>query len=189
MSMRIVLIGLMGSGKSTIGRRLARETGWPYLDNDRLVEAATGRTAPELVADGGEAALHAAEVAAFERALEAPTPVIVGVAGWIVADADARDRLRDAGTVVWLRARPETLQTRSGTGRGRRPDATSGEWIRAVAEERAPWFASVADLTIDVDRTRPRDIVTRILSQPEVRAARAGGVGGGPGPIGDGQRA
>jgi shikimate kinase len=179
--MRILLIGLMGSGKSTIGRRLARETGWPYLDNDRLVEATTGRTAPDLIAEGGEAALHAAEVAAFERALAAPPPVIVGIAGSIVADAGARERLRDAGTVVWLRAGPETLRTRSGTGRGRRPDATSTDWIRAVAEERAPWFASVADVTVDVDRMRPREIVTRILSRPEVRAARAAQAGtGGP---------
>lgn len=183
--MRILLIGLMGSGKSTIGRRLSRETGWPYLDNDALLEAVTGRTAPDLIAEGGEAGLHAAEMAAFAYALTAPTPVIVGVAGWIVADRDGRERLRDAGTVVWLRARPETLHTRSGTGRGRRTDATSVDWIRDVAEERADWFASVADLTIDVDRMRPREIVTRILSRPEVRAARAAG----PGRAADGERA
>ena len=129
--MRLFLIGLMGSGKTTIGRRLSRGRGWAYLDNDQLVREATGLTAAELIDAEGEAALHAAELVAFQRTLEAPTPVIIGVAGWIVEDPDARGRLAAAGTVVWLRARPETLLTRAGGGAGRRRDATSETWIGA----------------------------------------------------------
>ena len=159
---RVLLIGLMGSGKSTIGRRLSRETGWPYLDNDAMLREATGQTAPDFIAAQGEGALHAAEEAVFERALDAPTPVIVGVAGWIVADPAMRTRLADAGTVVWLRAQPETLQERTGTGRGRRADATSIDWIRRAAAERRPWFEAVADVVVDVDRRRPREIVAMI---------------------------
>ncbi len=159
---RVLLIGLMGSGKSTIGRRLSRETGWPYLDNDALLRDTTGLTAPELIATKGEASLHAAEEAVFEHALGAPTPVIIGVAGWIVADPAMRLRLADAGTVVWLRAQPDTLHERAGTGRGRRADATSLDWIRRAAAEREPWFEEVADLVIDVDRRRPREIVAMI---------------------------
>ena len=168
--MRVLLIGLMGSGKTTVGRRLSRETGWPYLDNDQMLRDATGLTAPELIEAQGEAALHTAELAAFERALEAPTPVIVGVAGWIVADPESRAGLNDAGVVVWLRAQPDTLQTRAGTGRGRRSDATSSEWIRRAAAERAPLFESVADLVIDVDLRRPPQIVEQILALPAVRS-------------------
>lgn len=153
----------MSSGKSTIGRALSRRTGWPYVDNDQLMREATGRSAPELEAEGGVDALHAAETAAFERALGLEPPVIVGVAGWIVTDAEFRERLRPAGQVVWLRARPETLLQRAGTGSGRRAEATSGAWIRRVADERHPLFASIADLTIDVDRRRPREVVERIL--------------------------
>jgi shikimate kinase len=160
---RVILIGLMGSGKTTVGKRLSRETGWPYLDNDALVRETTGQSAPELIAAQGETALHAAEAAAFERALQAPTPVIIGVAGWLVADAVTRERLRKAGTVVWLRARPETLKARAGSGRGRRSDATSTAWIRQKSNEREPWFEEVADLIIDVDRRRPRDIVALII--------------------------
>ena len=162
--MRILLIGLMGSGKSTVGRRLSRETGWPYLDNDRLLAEVSGRTAPDLIAAAGEAALHAAEIAAFDRALRAPEPVVIGVAGWVVMDPDARARLQRAGTVVWLRAKPDTLVARAGTGRGRRPDVTSGPWIRRIAAERSPILTEVADLIIDTDRIRLREVVDRILA-------------------------
>jgi shikimate kinase len=160
---RIFVIGLMGSGKSTIGRRLSRQIGWPYLDNDQLIRDATGRSAPELEADGGIDALHAAEALAFERALTLDPPVIVGVAAWIITQPELRSRLYDAGRVVWLRAKPETLLARAGTGHGRRADALSPEWVERVAAERAPWFASVADLVIDVDRRRPREVVEEIV--------------------------
>ncbi len=162
---RIFLIGLMGSGKSTIGRRLSRDIGWPYLDNDQLLREATGHSAPELEAEGGVDALHAAEAAAFERALTLDPPVIVGVAAWIITQPGLRSRMDDAGRVVWLRAKPETLLARAGTGGGRRSDALSPEWIEHVAAERAPWFASVADLVIDVDRRRPREVVEEIVEK------------------------
>ena len=88
--MRVFLIGLMGSGKTTVGRALSRRTGWPYLDNDALVRDATGRSGPDLEADGGVDALHAAEARGLERALAHDPPVIVGVAGWIVTDPELR---------------------------------------------------------------------------------------------------
>jgi shikimate kinase len=160
---RIFLIGLMGSGKSTIGRRLSTRTGWPYVDNDELVEQATGRKAPEIEDAGGVEALHDAEVAAFEHALTIPAPVILGVAGFVVSDPALRDRMKAAGSVVWLRARPETLRMRVGAGTGRRDDATSIEWIRSVVAQRTPAFEQAADLVIDVDRLRPRQVVEEIV--------------------------
>jgi shikimate kinase len=170
--MRILLIGLMGSGKTTVGRRLSRETGWLYLDNDALLREVAGMTAPELIVEQGEDGLHLAELEAFERALAAPEPSIVGVAGWIVVDPEARARLRGAGTVVWLRAQPATLLTRTGAGTARRPDAVSGAWIGTTAAERAPWFAEAADVIIDVDRQRPREVVERLLALPGVSSKR-----------------
>lgn len=161
--MRIFLIGLMGSGKTTIGRRLAARTGWPYVDNDALVQEVAGRTAPEIEDEGGIAALHEAELAAFEHALTILPPVIIGVAGFVVMEPELRARMREAGTVVWLRARPETLRTRVGAGSGRRDDATSLDWIRNVVEERSPIFDDAADITIDVDRLRPRLVVEEIV--------------------------
>jgi shikimate kinase len=103
---RIFVIGLMGSGKSTIGRRLSARTGWPYIDNDALVEEVAGRTAPQIEADDGVEALHDAERAAFEHALTIAPPVILGVAGFVVVEPELRARMAAAGTVIWLRARP-----------------------------------------------------------------------------------
>ena len=161
--MRIFIIGLMGSGKSTIGRRLSTRTGWPYADNDTLVERVAGRAAPEIEADDGVAALHDAELAAFEHALTIPPPVILGVAGFVVVQPELRARMRAAGTVVWLRARAETLRVRVGSGRGRREDATDIEWIRSVVAERTPAFEEAADIVIDVDRLRPGQVVEEIV--------------------------
>lgn len=163
--MRIFVIGLMGSGKSTVGRRLSSRTGWPYIDNDALVEQVAGRTAPEIEAADGIDALHDAELAAFERALTIAPPVILGVAGFVVVDAELRARMRAAGTVVWLRARPETLRLRVGRGSGRREDATDIDWIRSVVAERTPAFEDAADIVIDVDRLRPRHVVDEIVRQ------------------------
>jgi shikimate kinase len=160
---RIFLIGLMGSGKTTIGRRLAAQTGWPYLDNDTLVREVAGHTAPEIEDDGGVAALHEAELAAFKHALTIAPPVIIGVAGFVVMDPALRARMRESGTVVWLRARPETLRMRVGAGGGRRDDATSLDWVQDVVEERSPAFEAAADITIDVDRLRPRLVVDEIV--------------------------
>jgi shikimate kinase len=162
---RIFVIGLMGSGKSTIGRRLAARTGWPYVDNDALVELVAGRKAPDIEADDGVDALHDAELAAFEHALTIPPPVILGVAGFVVVEPELRQQMRDAGTVVWLRARPETLRMRVGSGRGRREDATDIKWIRSVVAERTPAFEEAADLVIDVDRLRPRHVVEEIVQR------------------------
>ena len=162
--MRILLVGLMGSGKTTIGRRLSARTGWPYLDNDQLVQEVSGQAAPELIAADGEAALHEIEVAAFERALAAPTPVIIGLAGWLVTDETLQARIRAAGTVVWLRADPAILLRRARAGRGRRPEAADPEWIARTVSERAAMFEAVADLVVDVDRLEPGKVVERIVA-------------------------
>lgn len=154
----------MGAGKSTVGRRLAARTGWPYVDNDTLIQAATGRAAPEIVATDGAKALHDAELAAFEHGATLPEPVIVGVAGFVVMDPPARQRMQELGFVVWLRARPETLHRRVGSGRGRRPAATSLEWVRGVVAERTPTYTDAADLIVDVDRQRPGPIADQIVA-------------------------
>src|SRR5215212_5614311 len=102
---RLILVGMMGSGKTTVGRLLAARTGWRYLDNDELLSEATRRSARE-IARFGEPELRAAESAALLRGLNAQPPVIVGSAAGAVLDTRNRAAIADAGTVVWLRARP-----------------------------------------------------------------------------------
>ena len=158
-----MLIGMMGSGKTTVGRELARQTGWPFLDNDALVRELTGREPAAIDAENGEDALHDAEIAAFRAAIARPGPAIVAIAGTIVDRPAELGRLRAAGHVVWLRGRPETLRGRIGSGAGRRADAVDLDWLRARAAEREPAYGSVADQVIDVEGRRPQAIAAEIL--------------------------
>jgi shikimate kinase len=160
---RVVLIGMMGSGKTTLGTELARRTGWPYHDNDRLLTEATGRTAQELALEGS-AALRDAEAAALHLALRQPGPVIVAAAAGVVLDADLRNELRRAGTVVWLRAPAEVLAERARHG-PHRPwlDADAAGWIAATSLEREPLYREVADLEVDTFAEAPEGAARRIM--------------------------
>ena len=161
---RVVLLGMMGSGKSSVGAALSNRTGWPFVDNDALVERATGRTARALLAREGESAMRAAETAALETALSLPTPVVVATAAGTVLDPANLERLRTGGFVVWLRARAEVLAARA-VGAEHRPwlESDPVRWFRETEVDRDPLYASVADLEIDTGVVRPADAAASIL--------------------------
>jgi shikimate kinase len=161
---RIILVGMMGAGKTTVGRALSGRTGWPYVDNDDLVRSLSGRDATEIRATDGEDVLHEIEERAFEAGLALEPPVIIGAAAAVVLDPVARARLRTGPYVVWLRARPETLSAHIGGGRGRRAEATDRAWVAARAAERAPLYAEVASLIVDVDERAPDDVAGLVLA-------------------------
>ena len=158
----LVLLGMMGAGKTTVGQALAAHTGWRYLDNDDLVLAATGRAPDEIDATDGSAALHAAEAAALRHALSLPPPLIAGAAAGVIEDEGARKLLREA-TVVYLRARPETLRARIGTGDGRRADAIDLAWLQARHAERDAVYRHVATVTVDTDELAARAVADQVL--------------------------
>jgi shikimate kinase len=160
----VVLVGMMGAGKSTVGRALAARTGWRYVDNDDLVRRISGRGATDIRAADGEDALHAIEEQAFEASLALEPPVIIGAAAAVVTDAADRARLGSGPYVVWLRARPETLLAHIGSGAGRRTEATDPAWIAARATERAPLYADVASQVVDVDDRSPDEVADAILA-------------------------
>lgn len=160
---RVILIGMMGSGKSTIGRLLSAATGWPYFDNDELVQRAHGATPRQLLAERGEAAMRAAESAALALGLEEPEPVIIGAAAGTILDARDRDRMRDGGIVVWLTAAPSVLAERA-AGSEHRPwlEGDAESWMRDAAAERDPLYASVADITLDTTSDPPDESVQEL---------------------------
>ena len=161
--------------RSGAGSRAA--TGWPYYDNDRLVEAASGRAAPELVREEGEAGLHAAEMAAFEYALTLPQPVIVSGAGYVVTDADARKRLRSSDVVVWLKADPATLAERASHADGAAGRGDVAAVDRARRGRARPVVPGGGD-----DHGRHRDDAAERDRRGDPRApGRRGRAGAGPG--------
>lgn len=159
-----MLIGMMGSGKSTVGRLLAQRTGWPFYDNDALLERMTGMSARNLLATRGEEALHALEGEALEIGLAEPAPLIVAAAAGTVLDTKLRDRLGDAA-VIWLRARPEVLAERIGEAEARpwrRGDREA--WLTQTLAEREPLYREVADLVVDTEGRTSDEVADDILT-------------------------
>ena len=165
---RVLLIGMMGAGKTTTGHLLAERLGWPYLDSDDQVEITTGRTVPQIWKEDGEAAFRREETRVLEDACGRPGPAIIAVAGGAVLDPENRALIRRSGLVVWLRADVRTLTARVGAGQGR-PLLEGGPAaaLTRLSAEREPVYAELADLVLDVDRLSPRQVVERIVEALE----------------------
>jgi shikimate kinase len=161
----IFLVGMMGVGKTTVGRLLAERLDRRYVDSDEQVVANTGRTVPEIFEESGEAAFRAEEKRALKEAATADTQSVVSVAGGAVLDPENRSLLRASGTVVWLRARVDTMAARVGGGEGR--PLLGDDPAAALARlypQRRPIYEELADVVVDVDDVRPEDIVERIVA-------------------------
>ena len=162
----ITLVGMMGAGKTTVGRAVARQLGWDFLDSDAQVEARAGRTVAQIWAAEGESGFRELEAEALAAALAstAARPAVVAAAGGVVLDPRNRALLEGHPPVVWLRAKLDTLARRVGTGRGRPllADDPQGALERLMAV-RYPLYEQVADSVVDVDELRPADVVDRVL--------------------------
>jgi shikimate kinase len=160
---RILLIGMMGSGKSSVGRALSLRTGWPFVDNDSLVESVTGMTARQLLEERGADAMREAEAAALVAGAQLDPPAIVAVAAGTILDAGQRAVIAGAGFVAWLRA-PATVLAERAVGAAHRPwlhDDPLG-WFERAAAERDPLYASVADVEVDTAVMPPAEAAEAI---------------------------
>jgi shikimate kinase len=155
----------MGSGKTTVGRRLASRLGRPFLDSDAEIESRTGRTVREIFAADGEPAFRAVEAEVLADALASDPPAVVAAAGGTVLDAGNRRRIAAAGTVVWLRADPSVLAARAATG-AHRPllDDDPAGVLATMATDREPLYREVADVEVDVSGRDPDAVVDEIAA-------------------------
>jgi shikimate kinase len=159
-------MGLMGSGKTTLGHLLSTRTGWRYFDNDELLVEAFGGDPRELLARRGDEQMHADEAQALKLGLSRDAPCFIGAAAATILDADSRKRLRSGAVVVWLRAEPAILVGRA-VGAAHRPFLADDPlaWLTAAAKVRDPLYAAAADVTVDVDERSPAQLADEIVSK------------------------
>ena len=160
----MVIVGLMGSGKTTVGRLLADLLRRPLVDNDDQVYATTGLTVAQISIQHGVAEMRRLEAEALGQALAQPVPAVITAAAGTILDQQVRRWLRDP-YVVWLRAEPATLAARVATDPlrpllGDQPEVV----LRTQADERNPLYAEVADLTVRVDELDPGEAAAIVAS-------------------------
>jgi len=162
----IVLIGMMGAGKSSVGRSLQRRTQFALLDTDEIVASKFGLSIPEIFSKYGEQVFREAETQALrEMAPDKQTVVVTG--GGIVLGEDNLDFLKRLGVVVWLDGKEETLFERAARS-GNRPLLQRGnprEVFAQILQARLPLYAKVANIRVDTSVLTDEEVAVAILSK------------------------
>ena len=160
----VVLVGMMGAGKSSIGRRVALRMGIPFVDADAEIEKAAQMTIPELFSQRGEAEFRAGEARVILRLLESG-PQVLATGGGAFMNPDTRAAIAAKGVSIWLNAEFEVLMKRIRRRHDRPLLKTDdpGATLRKLMEEREPVYA-LADLTVQSREVMHEKIVDEIVS-------------------------
>ena len=161
MDRSVAIVGYMGSGKTTLGRLLARATGLEFVDLDRAIAKNAGKEIPEIFAEHGEEHFRDLEHEALREALSGKTPCVVACGGGVVIRPQNRALLRDA-TTVFLREDVGDLYRRT-RGPGRPLRAASLKEFGSRYAERLPLYREVADLEVEVDGRPPSRVKEEVL--------------------------
>lgn len=168
----VVFVGAMGSGKTTVGRRVAAALGRPFVDNDEALEKTVGMSAAALSKRAGIDELHRVEAAIVLDALGAPVASVIAAAASTIGDAAVRDALRRDAWVVWLHADPDVLVERLPSSTRPFDDHDPVRLVREQSRSRDPLFAEVADASFDTAHESIDATVARVIA-----SADQGGLG------------
>ena len=163
-SRAIVLVGMMGSGKSSVGKKLATRLGLPFVDADTEIETAAGMTIPEIFAQRGETEFRNSERRVIGRILTTRAPLVLATGGGAFMNAETRARIADLGISIWLKADLELLARRIGRKdtrplvRGKDPL----EVLITLAAERDPLYAQ-ADIVVETGDTPHNEAVEAVV--------------------------
>ena len=155
----IVLVGMMGAGKSSIGRRLAARLGIPFIDADAEIESAAGMTIPEIFDKHGEPYFRAGEARVIARLLD-NGPQVLATGGGSLMDAQTRALIGEKGVSIWLKADIDVLLKRT----KRRNDRPLAEKIKDLLPIREPLYAQ-ADIVVQSRDEPHENIVDEIMIQ------------------------
>ncbi len=161
----IVLVGMMGSGKTTIGRRVAEHLHMSFVDTDDLVEVRAGRPVREIFAQDGEAAFRILEEDVLNEALSTESNLVIAAAGGTVLSESNRSLIkRQAEAVVWLDADVTTLSNRTGRS-SHRPllDGDAATRLATLSEARRHLYESVATVRIDTAGKHINEVVQLVV--------------------------
>jgi shikimate kinase len=161
----VVLVGMMGSGKTTVGRRVAAHLDRPFLDADEELERRSGRTVREWFAEAGEDAFRDAESATLTALLDHPEPAVIAAGGGVVVRAENRAALTEA-FVVLLDAGPAFLASRV-SRKAHRPliDDDARGTIERLHAERGAWYQEVADVVVPIEPAHQSEHPKRALAR------------------------
>jgi shikimate kinase len=170
----IFLVGMMGAGKTTIGRALARSLGREFVDSDRLLAQRTGVAVATIFEIEGEAGFRRREQALIADIAQGDDQVVATGGGSILA-AENRRAMREAGTVVYLRARLESLweRTRHDTSRPLLATPDPRAKLEALLAEREPLYREAAHVAVDTGSQGTQAVVKRILAALASHASSA----------------
>ncbi len=160
----IALVGLMGAGKSAVGRRLATQMGLPFIDADTAIEAAAGCTIEEIFARHGEPEFRDGERRVIQRLLESEPVHVLATGGGAFVNEQTRARLKQQAVTIWLRADLETLLERVAK-RSNRPLLKQGDprmVLEKLIADRYPIYAE-ADIVVDTAPGPVEETVERVL--------------------------
>lgn len=166
----VYLVGMMGAGKTTVGRLIARRLKLRFLDSDREIEQRCGVKIPVIFEIEGEAGFRSREAQTIAE-LTALEGVVLATGGGVVLSAANRQRLAAQGTVVYLRARPEDLYERVRHDRNRPLLATQDPLtrLRELYAERDPLYSEVADVVVETGAQSVQALARALLDKLEER--------------------